>query len=218
MIQLTFAPPPERDPSFNLRMRQFVEAVVSFFKGFKRDGAALTLAADTTVDGDLSVTGSIDAVSLGSGTTEAIQDMIASFMAAGTNITLTYNDGTNTLTIAVASAPTFAGVVTASAGVLFTGGAFAAGKAYTDGGEGLVLGCKTGSARDFSVFTPGGSTRVCSVPTGTNSMKFEGQTGFNNTNPIAKPSVTGSRGGNAALASLLTALANYGLITDSSTA
>lgn len=41
--------------------------------------------------------------------------------------------------------------------------------------------------------------------------------GFHNTTPIIKPSVTGSRGGNAALASLLTALANYGLITDSST-
>lgn len=42
--------------------------------------------------------------------------------------------------------------------------------------------------------------------------------GFNNATPIAKPTVTGSRGGNAALASLLTALASYGLITDSTTA
>lgn len=44
-----------------------------------------------------------------------------------------------------------------------------------------------------------------------------GNVGFNGTAPIAKPTITGSRGGNAALASLLTALANYGLITDSST-
>lgn len=49
------------------------------------------------------------------------------------------------------------------------------------------------------------------------STKFASTTGFNNTAPIAKPTVTGSRGGNAALASLLTALANYGLVTDSST-
>ncbi len=42
--------------------------------------------------------------------------------------------------------------------------------------------------------------------------------GFNDTTPIAKPTVTGAKGSNAALASLLTALANYGLITDSSTA
>jgi len=42
--------------------------------------------------------------------------------------------------------------------------------------------------------------------------------GFFNTTPIAKPSITGSRGGNAALASLLTQLANFGLITDATTA
>lgn len=42
--------------------------------------------------------------------------------------------------------------------------------------------------------------------------------GFNGTAPIAKPNVTGSRGGNAALASLLTQLAALGLITDGSSA
>lgn len=40
-------------------------------------------------------------------------------------------------------------------------------------------------------------------------------TGFNGTAAIAKPTVTGSKGANAALTSLLTALANYGLVTDS---
>jgi hypothetical protein len=35
---------------------------------------------------------------------------------------------------------------------------------------------------------------------------------------VAKQTVTGSRGGNAALASMLTALATLGLIVDSSTA
>jgi hypothetical protein len=43
-----------------------------------------------------------------------------------------------------------------------------------------------------------------------------GNIGFYGATAIAKPTVTGSRGGNAALASLLTALANLGLITDSS--
>ena len=42
--------------------------------------------------------------------------------------------------------------------------------------------------------------------------------GFFGTSPVAKPTITGSRGGNAALASLLTALAGMGQITDSSTA
>ena len=41
--------------------------------------------------------------------------------------------------------------------------------------------------------------------------------GFHDTSPAAKPAVTGAKGGNAALASLLTELASLGLITDSST-
>lgn len=44
------------------------------------------------------------------------------------------------------------------------------------------------------------------------------QLGFFGTAPIVKPAATGSRGGNVALASLLTALANLGLITDSTVA
>jgi hypothetical protein len=42
--------------------------------------------------------------------------------------------------------------------------------------------------------------------------------GFFETAPVVKPTVTGSRGGNAALASALTALAGLGLLTDSSSA
>lgn len=42
--------------------------------------------------------------------------------------------------------------------------------------------------------------------------------GFYGTAPIAKPTVTGSRGGNAALASALTQLAALGILTDGSTA
>jgi hypothetical protein len=42
--------------------------------------------------------------------------------------------------------------------------------------------------------------------------------GFYNATAVAKPSITGSRGGNAALASLLTQLATLGLVTDSTTA
>jgi hypothetical protein len=42
--------------------------------------------------------------------------------------------------------------------------------------------------------------------------------GFYNSAAVTKPTVTGSRGGNAALASLLTALASLGLVVDSTTA
>lgn len=57
---------------------------------------------------------------------------------------------------------------------------------------------------------PGGSMTV----NGNSSLH---QCGFNGTTPIAKPTVTGAKGGNAALASLMTALAAYGLVTDSTT-
>jgi hypothetical protein len=50
------------------------------------------------------------------------------------------------------------------------------------------------------------------------SVRLDGNVGFFAATPAAKQTVTGSRGGNAALASLLTALATFGLITDSSTA
>lgn len=44
-----------------------------------------------------------------------------------------------------------------------------------------------------------------------------GPVSFYGATPQIKQTVTGAKGGNAALASLLTALADYGLITDSST-
>jgi hypothetical protein len=49
-----------------------------------------------------------------------------------------------------------------------------------------------------------------------NPVTFQ-RVGFNNTGPPAKPTVTGAKGGNAALASLMTALAAYGLVTDTTT-
>ena len=48
--------------------------------------------------------------------------------------------------------------------------------------------------------------------------KSGGKVGFYGTSPISKPTMTGSRGGNAALASLLTALSQLGLIVDNTSA
>jgi hypothetical protein len=48
--------------------------------------------------------------------------------------------------------------------------------------------------------------------------KAGGSLGFYGTTPQTQATITGSRGGNAALANLLTALAAYGLIVDSTTA
>jgi hypothetical protein len=50
-------------------------------------------------------------------------------------------------------------------------------------------------------------------------LDHDGSTlGFYNTTPTTKPTITGSRGANAALADLLTKLAGLGLLTDSTTA
>lgn len=50
------------------------------------------------------------------------------------------------------------------------------------------------------------------------ALNHDGTTiGFYNTTPITKPTVTGAKGGNVALTNLLTALANLGLLTDSTT-
>jgi hypothetical protein len=51
------------------------------------------------------------------------------------------------------------------------------------------------------------------------TLTFDGTKWVNQASPIAdKPEVSGSRGANAALASLLSALDSLGLITDSTTA
>lgn len=48
-------------------------------------------------------------------------------------------------------------------------------------------------------------------------LRINGDIGFYNTTPAAKPTITGVRDSNAALASLLTELATLGLLTDSTT-
>jgi hypothetical protein len=63
-----------------------------------------------------------------------------------------------------------------------------------------------------------GELDATGVLTGTAFIQVNATGGaFYGTAPIAKPTVTGAKGGNAALASLLTQLAALGLITDSST-
>ncbi len=49
------------------------------------------------------------------------------------------------------------------------------------------------------------------------NIELRGKVGFNDKSPISKPTITGSKGGNAALTLLLTELQNYGLIVDATT-
>lgn len=71
---------------------------------------------------------------------------------------------------------------------------------------------------DFSAVTAGTEAEGSVTYTTTyGGLKVTGNVGFYDTTPIAKPTVTGAKGGNAALTSLCTALANLGLITNSTT-
>jgi fibronectin-binding autotransporter adhesin len=73
-----------------------------------------------------------------------------------------------------------------------------------------------GSTKTINIGTGGAAGSTTNITFGTSTttnLRF-----FGSANTSGKPAVTGSRGGNAALASFLTALSNLGLIADSTTA
>ena len=88
------------------------------------------------------------------------------------------------------------------------GGAY--GLSVTAGRLNYVVGAST--AHTFVV----NAADIVSI--GSTGLRVNGNAGFNNTAPIAKPTVSGAKASNAALASLIAALASYGLITDTTTA
>ena len=98
-------------------------------------------------------------------------------------------------------------------------------RCYQDGAVGtrvpgrLVFETGTGSAGPASALTlySDKSASFAGAVTCASTLKVTGNIGFYNATPAAKPTITGSRGGNAALASLLTGLAALGLVTDSTT-
>ncbi len=113
-----------------------------------------------------------------------------------------------------------------TAGRAFTTGTYNTAVGYGTGYTGATTATISGSvcigtnssgtaaqATADNQFVLGTSSHDVQVP---GTLKVTGNVGFYNTAPAAKPTVTGSRGSNAALASLLTALAGLGLLTDSS--
>lgn len=71
---------------------------------------------------------------------------------------------------------------------------------------GTDVGSGGGSSRALAIIT-GGTARI--------NVGASGELGFFGATAIAKPTVTGAHGGNAALQSLIAAMANLGFITDS---
>ena len=86
----------------------------------------------------------------------------------------------------------------------------------SNAGTNFVLGAFSDTG--VAIGTALAFTRSTMQATFAGPVRMNGTVGFNTTAPVAKPTVSGAKGSNAALASLLTALAAYGLITDSSTA
>ncbi len=136
------------------------------------------------------------------GTTYGIRVAMPYFAAGGTN---TYYYG---LIVEPVTGPTYAyGIRSRLAADTNRWNLYIDGTAINHLAGNLLLGTTTDG------MTAGGSLAIAK------DLAHRGTlVGFYNTAPVAKPTVTGSRGGNAALASLLTALATLGLVTDSTNA
>ena len=85
-----------------------------------------------------------------------------------------------------------------------------------DAGSEMVRFGDTSSTYHLKVTGPAQVTGLINIGGNIEHTSSGAAIGFFNSTPNTKQTVTGSRGGNAALASLLSALANYGLVTDSS--
>lgn len=110
----------------------------------------------------------------------------------------------NTVQFRLASAETQSILNSVSDGSI----SFGADTGGTAGGNIQLYGSTHASLANTIQIRSGSTTRIQTNGTGI---------GFFASSPVAKPTVTGSRGGNAALQSLLTALSNLGLVTDSTT-
>ena len=128
------------------------------------------------------------------------------------------NGNTNATLILNGAAGTLRNIVAQTNGVnRWVLGFNSTGETGSDAGTDFILSARTdaGVAIDtpITIIRAAGGAMTLSRPVAHSST-----CGFNGTAPITKPTVTGSRAANAALASLLTALAGYGLVTDSTTA
>lgn len=95
----------------------------------------------------------------------------------------------------------------------------ASGRLLIYAGNDDKLYLKDSSGNVQQIATPGSAQTFSAAQIFSDDVTLGGsgkQIAFYGGTPTSKPTVSGSRGGNAALASLLTTLANLGLITDSS--
>lgn len=91
------------------------------------------------------------------------------------------------------------------------------------GSSWLAVGSDSGNSPQLTANGAAGAVGMRLTPKGAGVINLNGATqvsgnlGFYSTAPIAQPTVTGSKGANAALTSLMTALASLGLVVNSTT-
>lgn len=171
----------------------------------RSDDPTTTNARTPTAHASTHGTGGTDPVTVAQSQVTGLATALAALLPLGGG-TMT---GTTNATLADAG--------TTAEASLVSGDTFDRFRRYTDGKQEWGSG---GAARDTNLYRDAAnSLRTDDALTIALALRHLGSTlGFYGATAAAKPAVTGSRGGNAALASLLTALSTLGLITDSTTA
>lgn len=104
-------------------------------------------------------------------------------------------------------------------------GTYRGGRVYIDAGTSeaavtdasVYIGTTKAETVEIGNTTDGTLIKLKTPTTAEGTLQVDGNIGFYGTSPAAQPTITGSKGGNAALADLLTKLAALGLIVDSTT-
>jgi hypothetical protein len=162
-------------------------------------GGGLTVTGPMTLTGDVTMTGTLD---LGGDVT------ISGSLNAGAGA-LQVGDGS----VFILSPLEVQGFVTMNTGLSLTGELGIVGGADVSG-DVVIAGSLNVAAGALQVGD--GAAFILAPLEVAGAVSLGGNIGFYGTAAQAKPTVTGSRGGNAALTSLLSALANLGLVVNSS--
>lgn len=180
-------------------------------------GSTLTVSGAATLASTLAVTGATTLSAALTGTTAAFTGTVRSEGILTTGTTAGVHMELDTDEVKWYNGASFVGQM----------GMTTAGIWYVQVGsplENIIGGFKDGQVDLYynnvlSLSTTSTGAKTTGAHQITGALDHDGTTaGFYNTTPAVKQTVTGSRGGNAALASLLTALATIGLLTDSSSA
>ena len=176
---------------------------------------ALTQAGDFTVNGNAAVNGGITVDAPSTDPINLNQTGTGSYIRInGSTGEIDINGQTASSSIFVDAAASIG--ISAGAGILIEADGAAGVTVATPSPGGPILLQTNGSGVDIDIESAGdvdiSASGNVSVAQALGHLGFYGVTG------ITQPTVTGSRGGNAALHSLLSALANLGLIIDSTTA